>query len=418
MNTSVNLATLRKNPKLPKPWLVVIRVHGKKRSKSFPAKRAAVRYQTELNNAVIRGDEFDPKTGQPVAWSDAPSQDPTVCDIALAIVADKWPMLRATSRRSMVEGLAHVIALTSNGCRRDVYTVACRALAPSTELSLRQANLWKSVTQTSPVATRLNYEELRVALATNLDGSAAVASTRTKRIQALGQVIHRATGQYPDSTAIRTTRTSATHQVSPAVIGTVAEARSVIEGIPFEGVRRALLLMLYAGLRPSEAIALRWEYVSADTITVAENTPSAGSRYTDSQQRADVQPPKWRTDGASRRVPIVEPLRVLLDEWRTEDGGNGLVCRNTDGNRLTTNALSNEWRPARRKAGKDWPEKRLGTPYTLRHSHASIGLNAGVPVPELAARLGHSPQELLRTYAAVVTLHEQRWTDVMSGAFQ
>jgi integrase len=403
---------------LPKPWLVVIRVHGQRRSRSFPSRAAAVKYQTKLNQAVMQGEEFDPATGEPDSWNRTPTLQPRVPDIALAIVADKWPDLRATSRRTMVEGLAHVIAATAGRDRQRVYSLACRALVPNPDLSVRDMSLWRSVTATSPVAATLNYETVRADLAVNLDGTMAGATTRTKRNQALGQVIAKATGHYPTAETTRTTRTSTTHKVSPAVVGTSLEVLSIINLIPFEGVRRALLLMFYAGLRPSEAIALRWEYVSDADITVAENTPVAGARYTDGEDRADIQPPKWRTDGASRRVPIVEPLRALLDQWRSEDGGSGLVCRNSDGNRMVTNDLSNGWRPVRAQVGANWPKSRLSTPYTLRHTHASIALNAGVPVPELAARLGHSPQELLRTYAAVITLHEQRWTDVMSQAFE
>lgn len=418
MNTRVHLATVRHQPKLKMPWLVVIRVHGQRRSKSFPSKRAAVKYQTELNKCVLRGDEFDPGTGQPASWADAPTKEPTVCELALEIVAEKWPDLRAMSRRTRVEGLAHVIAATSGRDRREVYTVACRALVPNAELSLHEQDLWRSVMQTSPSAVMLDYPALRAVLATNLDGSAAVATTRTKRSQALGQVIKKATGHYPAQETTRSTRTSVAQTVSPVVIGTVAEILCVIAQVPYSGVRRALLLMLYAGLRPSEAIALRWEYVSEDVITVAENCPVAGTRFTDSEERADIQPPKWRRDDQARNVPIVSALRVLLDEWRKEDGGVGLVCRNSDGNRMVSNDLSNSWRPARAEVGADWPAKRLGTPYTLRHSHASIALNAGVPIPELAARLGHSSYQLLRTYAAVITLDRQRWTDVMSRAFQ
>lgn len=418
MTANVNLATVRNRPELPKPWLVVIRVHGQRRSRSFPSRAAAVKHQTKLNQAVMQGEEFDPATGEPESWNQAPTLLPRVPEIALTIVADKWPDLRATSRRSMVEGLAHVIAATAGRDRRRVYSVACRALVPNADLSVRDMNLWRSVTTTSPVAATLNYETVRADLAVNLDGTMAVATTRTKRNQALGQVIAKATGHYPTAETNRTTRTSTTHKVSPAVVGTKLEVLSIINLIPFEGVRRALLLMFYAGLRPSEAIALRWEYVSETDITVAENTPVAGARYTDSEERADVQPPKWRTDGASRRVPIVGPLRVLLDQWRREDGFTGVVCRNSDGNRMVTNNLSNGWRPVRAQVGANWPRSRLSTPYTLRHTHASIALNAGVPVPELAARLGHSPQELLRTYAAVITLHEQRWTEVMSQVFE
>ena len=65
---------------------------------------------------------------------------------------------------------------------------------------------------------------------------------------------------------------------------------------------------------------------------------------------------------------------------------------------------------ARAAAGPDWPVDRLRTPYALRHTHASLALNAGVPIPEMAARLGHAPAMLLSIYADIVATDAARWT--------
>lgn len=41
-------------------------------------------------------------------------------------------------------------------------------------------------------------------------------------------------------------------------------------------------------------------------------------------------------------------------------------------------------------------------PYALRHSFASLQIYAGLPIPEIAQQLGHSPAMTLDTYAHVI----------------
>jgi integrase len=48
--------------------------------------------------------------------------------------------------------------------------------------------------------------------------------------------------------------------------------------------------------------------------------------------------------------------------------------------------------------------------HDLRHSHGSRLLAAGVSKPVVAARLGHSPDVLPRTYAHAIKAHEERKT--------
>ena len=74
-----------------------------------------------------------------------------------------------------------------------------------------------------------------------------------------------------------------------------------------ERVRDAALVSViaYAGLRPAEAMALRWSDIDADSIV--------------------VQPlPRMEADGAGpRRVPLWRPLAEDLEAWRRESDGDG-----------------------------------------------------------------------------------------------
>lgn len=114
-------------------------------------------------------------------------------------------------------------------------------------------------------------------------------------------------------------------------------------------------------------------------------------------------------------MPILDPLRALLLEWR-EHGTTGLVARNDAGNPIDARAAARQLRSARAKIADGWPQEKLKSPYSLRHTHACIGLNSGVPVPEIAKRLGHDPAVLLSTYAHVIVTDERKWSRALGDS--
>jgi len=61
---------------------------------------------------------------------------------------------------------------------------------------------------------------------------------------------------------------------------------------------------------------------------------------------------------------------------------------------------------------------KLGFPirlHDLRHSHGTILLNKGVPIHEVAGRLGHDPAVLLRTYAHRLPKVDERTAEIIGG---
>jgi integrase len=55
--------------------------------------------------------------------------------------------------------------------------------------------------------------------------------------------------------------------------------------------------------------------------------------------------------------------------------------------------------------------------YGFRHLHATLLLNHGIGPGEIAARLGHSVDVLLRVYAGVITGDRERANAVIEAAF-
>ena len=148
------------------------------------------------------------------------------------------------------------------------------------------------------------------------------------------------------------------------------------------------LLLLFGGLRPSEALALRWDDVSGDTVRV--------QRVLVDRDKMPLQyaPPKSKE---SRR-PVVLPQVVVAalrrhrkqqaaEQLAAGDAWNGqdLIFCNEIGQPLRQDWTRGSFRRVV-KAAK-LPALRI---YDLRHSAASLLLDAGEDLKVISERLGHS----------------------------
>lgn len=149
-------------------------------------------------------------------------------------------------------------------------------------------------------------------------------------------------------------------------------------------------VMAYAGLRPGEATALTWQDIGDRTILVERSN----------DQEGEVVQTKT---GVIRTVRLLAPLAEDLVAWRaTHDEPlpiQPLVPR-PDGRGWDIDDYKN-WRrrrfdPAVKDAGLE-----RARPYDLRHSFASLMIQAGYTAVELAAELGHAPTLTLDTYSHV-----------------
>ncbi len=169
-----------------------------------------------------------------------------------------------------------------------------------------------------------------------------------------------------------------------------AEIDMMLNFLKQEGKHRDATIVAvlgYAGLRPSEALALTWDQVREHTLLV-EGSVSFGVMKTTKTRR-------------SRTVRIQQPLRTQLLDWQMRSGSRtGLVFPAHNGS------------PWSREAQKSWQRRVFraaaisagrpdATPYTLRHSFASQLIADGCSVVEVAAELGHAPTMTLDTYAHV-----------------
>jgi integrase len=186
---------------------------------------------------------------------------------------------------------------------------------------------------------------------------------------------------------VRAPRAPHREQVRPLAPATVERIRA------FLGARDATLVsvLAYAGLRPGEALALRWSDVRERTILVQRASDGYG----------DVKTTKTRS---VRTVRLLAPLAADLRQWRLASGrpdDDTLIFPGIDGRTVTREA----WKSWTRRTWADaWRAAQAGqagrTPrvYDLRHSYVSLLLAEGRTIHYVATQAGHDAQLTLSTY--------------------
>jgi integrase len=172
--------------------------------------------------------------------------------------------------------------------------------------------------------------------------------------------------------------------------------------------------LYYAGMRPSEALAL----VESDLqlpdendkeewglILLSRSDPEVTTAWTDTGRR-EAQRLKHRPKGSVRPVPcspeLVELLRQHLKEYGV--GWNGRLFRGARGGAVKESVYTDVWQAARRRAftAAQMASPLADRPYELRHSCVSTWLAAGVDTALVAQWVGHSEAVLHRVYTHVL----------------
>lgn len=173
------------------------------------------------------------------------------------------------------------------------------------------------------------------------------------------------------------------HAPRPVAAMSPEQARAVLSAFVGHVLEGYITLMLDTGARPSEALALTWEHVDLDrgTVHIVQSIPIGGG---------DVRPIPIKTAKGHRSIPLMAITVAALRRQRTAVGDRGRwntspVFPRTDG----------KWADERvfyRSMARHLKRQGLGhlSLYALRHGSATLGLENGESLKEIAERLGHS----------------------------
>jgi len=180
-------------------------------------------------------------------------------------------------------------------------------------------------------------------------------------------------------------------------------------------------LLLHTGLRPQEALALKWRDFE-DTKNGAQATV-VRTLVNDGHGHFSVQD-TTKTEGSKRTLSISKSSWEVLQAHRRRQaeemmlGGQryerqDFVFANRFGRTLDRTNVGQRWRTALRKAGIATKARF----YDTRHSHATTLLNNGVDIALVSKRLGHkSIQTTLSHYAFLLPETDQRMAETMERA--
>lgn len=178
---------------------------------------------------------------------------------------------------------------------------------------------------------------------------------------------------------------------------TVEQARVLLDGIKVTPYEALWALLLLTGMRPAEALALRWRDVHNGVVAITRSLSWTSEGPVISQPK---------TAAGRRSIPLPEYVLDTLADRKvkaTHASPDDLIFATGTGTPL-------EWRVIKRRHFKPLL-KRLGLPdirgYDLRHTCTTLMIEAGVSPATITERLGHrSTAFLLDTYSHVLPHHQ------------
>ena len=396
---------------------------GTVRERNFATKAEAERLATSIRRAIEDGAAFDASSGLPVAPTASPDMLAGYVEQWLAARWQTWkPRTRASELEAAVRIVLYAVKPGSDNPPDGIRAYLARTLRPDAgrtgDLSVPadpvDRRLWERdcarwierstlpMSALTPPAT----EQLTLRLGRLLDGVTPASATTARRYRTTLRALLRDAfedgllGSDPWTRKVaKASRSNVDTTVNTTMLPEHTEARRVIAHIvshqPASDTYRQLSsLALHLGLRPSEALALRWEDFELPesgwgTVVIARTTDGAGGFGTTKTNRI-------------RHVPVPPELVAELREFSLgEQAGQVFLTRN---GRVPT--LSN-WNRAVKRACRAAGVAPMSL-YDFRHLNATFMLNLGIAPAEIAARLGHSVDVLLSVYAGVMTGDRER----------
>jgi integrase len=340
--------------KVAKGWRARFRApDGASRSKTFRRRIDAERFLTTVESAKLQGDYIDPKAGK----------------VTFAVFAETWlasQTFDTASRAAVTSRLRNHILPTFGD-------LELRQMRPSTV----QGWLKGRSDVAAPRTVKAMLTTLNAIMNAALDdGIVAKNPCRSRSVSA---------------------PTPSREKVVP---WTVEQLHAVIDAHPTEW-RAVPVVGAGTGLRQGEIFGLHIDDVDflRRRVLVRHQVKPVGTELV-------LAPPKGRK---TREVPLPDVVAVAVSEHlRNVPHVEGLVFHR-DGERIDARSFYNMqvWKRALRAAGL--PADRRNGMHMLRHTYASMQLEAGTSVRALAEYLGHhDPGFTLRTYTHLMPASEDR----------
>ncbi|MGZ8722120.1 MAG: tyrosine-type recombinase/integrase [Aeromicrobium sp.] len=394
----------RADARATRPWVVRWAVDGRSRGRTFRTKAEAEGFRSALLMAKRLQETFDPETAEPLSWSPPPAEI-QAHTWARRWVGEQWMEWQPRSRASAIEALARFVPLLATGRARPapatIRAYLTTSLRPGTTVDAEDpCERWMEESIRSLAS--LNREilaEVDTKLGLGIHGQRLSPSTANRYRKISHACVRRAVelevisrDPWPPIPKGRRQRKSMRSRQSidirvlPAPTTMRAALDAIVTHQPGSRTYRVMTAVAYyGGLRPSEVVMLRPR---------ALTLPGSGWGRIDVVE-ADVsrdEPGEPKT--GERSVPIPPVLVAIMRDWlgAHDFGPDDLIFRTRNGRLPSASNWSRAWHRALRATGH-----RPLRIYDCRHAAATTWLAAGVPLGEVARRLGHSVETLVST---------------------
>lgn len=179
-----------------------------------------------------------------------------------------------------------------------------------------------------------------------------------------------------------------------------AEEQNLVLTVPHR-CHNAAMIMMCAGLRRGEVLALTKEDIHDNHLWVTKGTTFVHNRPVDG---------KTKTPSSVRSLPLFEVLKPVYD-----DMGN-YAMPNAKGGQCSETAFKSAWTSYMYHLSKAAGHPVSFTPHDLRHTFVTNGRDAGVDLHVMMAWCGHTTEKMiLRIYDHVNADREAQSVDLMNS---
>ncbi|MGE5417080.1 MAG: tyrosine-type recombinase/integrase [Acidobacteriota bacterium] len=194
----------------------------------------------------------------------------------------------------------------------------------------------------------------------------------------------------------------------------------------------AILFDLGSGLRVGELAALRWQFVNLDKgiIEIREAASRVINDDPESPSKTKIIYQLPKTKKGERIVPLTSDIVAILENHKNRQDAEKELCRTgyidegfvfawPDGRMVDPQYLSKHFKSLLQKLEKENPEYKDITFHSLRHSYASLLLEAGEDMRVIQELMGHaSLSTTANTYGHVKEKLKKRAVERLSSVLK
>jgi integrase len=343
----------------------------------------------------------------------------------------RYSSFRGTKREAEVQ-LAKLITAAANGDQVDPSKLTVNEFLDRWERDWCAGNVSPKTRErygellrlhVRPTLGALKIQKLRPVHLSGLYGTLLRDSNLAARtVGHVHRALHRALGHatgwdiIQQNTAARVVPPRVAHQ--EMAILTTAQVKAVLETARGRAIFPIATLALATGMRRGELLALRWQDIDLNKakITVARSLEQtkAGLRFKEPKTahgRRTISLPTTAVTELRTHWRTQQQLRLALGAGKSPP--EALVFADLNGEPRLPNAITKEWERTARAASMAF-----ATLHSLRHTHASHLIAAGLDILTISRRLGHgSPTITLSVYGHLFPQTDDRAAQIMEAAF-